>query len=101
MLFSVTMVPIGGSDSLAEPVSEVVRVIDDAGLDYQLTGMDTVIEGEWDEVIPVIRRAQERLREDYPRVYTTVAIDDHEASVDRMKKAVEDVEKRVGRSHSR
>lgn len=100
MLFSLTVYPVGGSDSLADPVSEVVEEIDRAGLDYQVTGMDTVIEGEFDDVIPVVRRAHERLRENYPRVFTLLAIDDHAGASDRMRGSVHDVEEKVGRSHS-
>lgn len=100
MLFSLAVYPIGGADALADPVSEVVAEIDRAGLDYQVTGMDTVIEGDPDEVFPVVRRAHEKLREDYPRVVTMLVIDDHAGAVDRMTGAVEDVEQRVGRSRS-
>lgn len=49
------MYPIGGTDELADPVSQVVEEIDRAGLDYQVTGMDTVIEGDFDDVWPVVR----------------------------------------------
>lgn len=55
MLFSLAMYPIGGTDELADPVSQVVEEIDRAGLDYQVTGMDTVIEGDFDDVWPVVR----------------------------------------------
>lgn len=100
MLFSLAMYPIGGSDELADPVSEVVEEIDRAGLKYQVTGMDTVIEGSFDEVLPVVRRAYETLREDYPRVVAFLSIDDHAGASDRMSGSVRDVEERVGRSHS-
>lgn len=67
MLFSISMFPIGQGDSLADPVAEVVDDIDRAGFAYQVTSMDTQVEGEWDEVMPVIRKAQMRLLEEYPR----------------------------------
>lgn len=100
MLFSLAMYPIGGSDELADPVSRVVEEIDRAGLRYRVTGMDTVIEGDFDEVVPVVRRAHEKLREDFPRVVTLLVIDDHAGASDRMTGAVRDVEEKIGRSHS-
>lgn len=100
MLFSVSMFPIGGTDSLVDPISAVVEEIDRAGLDYEVTGMDTVIEGEFDEVLPVVQRAHEMLRESYPRVFTLLAVDDHGGETGRMRAAVRDVEERVGRSRS-
>ncbi|HEX7052031.1 MAG TPA: MTH1187 family thiamine-binding protein [Longimicrobiales bacterium] len=101
MLFSLSMFPIGSDDSLADPVSEVVDEIDRAGLDYRLTGADTVIEGEWDEVMPVVRRAEERLREKHDRVYMVLTMDDHKGRDRRLEGAVEDVQRRLGREVSR
>lgn len=100
MLFSLSMFPIGSGDSLAAPVAEVVDEIDRAGLPYQVTGADTVIEGEWEEVVPVIRRAEERLREKHDRVYMVLTVDDHKGVRNRLEAAVADVEDRLGRSVS-
>lgn len=100
MLFSLAMYPIGGSDELADPVSQVVEEIDRAGLDYQVTGMDTVIEGDFDDVWPVVCRAHARLRECYPRVFTLLAIDDHAGASGRMAGAVHDIDEMIGRSQS-
>lgn len=100
MLFSLTMYPIGGADALEDPISEVVAEIDRAGLAYEVTGMDTVIEGDFGQVLPVVQRAHEKLRERYPRVFTLLAIDDHAGSSQRISGAVHDVEERVGRSRS-
>ncbi|HEX6937874.1 MAG TPA: thiamine-binding protein [Longimicrobiales bacterium] len=101
MLFSLSMFPVGASDSLVNPVADVVDEIDRAGLAYRVTGADTVIEGEWDEVIPVIRRAEERLRDKHDRVYMVLTVDDHKGGTNRLEGAVADIEKRLGRSISR
>lgn len=97
MLFSVSMFPVGAGDSLVQPVSEVVEEIDDAGLSYQVTGMDTVIEGEWGEVMPVLQRAEERLRKEYGRVYMVLMADDHPGARGRLEGAVQDVRQELGR----
>jgi uncharacterized protein (TIGR00106 family) len=101
MLFSLAMFPIGGSDSLVDPVAQVVDEIDRAGLNYEVTGADTVIEGDWEEVMPVIRRASERLREDHDRVFMVLTVDDHRGGGDRLHRAVEDIERKLGRSLAR
>lgn len=101
MLFSLAMFPVGGGDSLVEPVAEVIDEIDRAGLSYEVTGMDTVIEGDWDEVMPVIRRAGQRLREKHDRVYMLLAVDDHKDASNRLNESVRDVEKRLGKPVSR
>lgn len=100
MLFSLSMFPVGEGSSLVEPVSEVIDEIDKAGLRYEVTGMDTVIEGEWNEVMPVIQRAEQRLREKHDRVYMVLVMDDRPGSQDRIHGAVRDVERELGRSLS-
>lgn len=100
MLFSLSMFPIGEGSSLVQPVSEVIDEIDKAGLRYEVTGMDTVIEGEWNEVMPVIQRAEQRLREKHDRVYMVLVMDDRPGSQDRIHGAVRDVERELGRSLS-
>lgn len=98
MLFSLTMFPVGDGDSLVEPVSEVIDEIDRAGLRYEVSGMDTVIEGEWSDVVPVIQRAEERLRQKHDRVYMLLAMDDHKGASDRLQGSVRDVEQKLGKS---
>ena len=40
-----------------DAVADAVRVVRDSGLPYELTSMFTTIEGEWDEVMDVVKRA--------------------------------------------
>jgi uncharacterized protein (TIGR00106 family) len=97
MLFSVSMFPIGSSDNLSHPVAEVIDEIDKAGLPYQVSAMDTIIEGTWDQVIPVIRRAHERMVAAHDRVYLTIAVDEHKGSESRLEGAIADVDRELGR----
>jgi uncharacterized protein YqgV (UPF0045/DUF77 family) len=60
-----------------------------------------VIEGDWEEVMPVIRRASERLREDHDRVFMVLTVDDHRSGRNRLNGAVEDIERKLGRSLAR
>ena len=96
MLFSVSMFPIGSGDNLSHPVSEVIDEIDHAQLPYQVSAMNTVIEGAWDDVVPVIRKAYERLVEEHDRVYLTVTVDEHRHGKSRLKGAIADVDRELG-----
>ena len=49
--------PFGVGDELAEEVAEVVRVIRASGLPNKTYSMFTEIEGEWDEVMKVVKEA--------------------------------------------
>ncbi|MBZ4665208.1 thiamine-binding protein [Mahella sp.] len=56
-LIAVAIAPFGIGDELAPKVAEVIKVIRDSGLPYHTTSMFTEIEGEWDEVMKVIKDA--------------------------------------------
>ena len=98
MLFSVSVTPVGEGDELTEPVSRVVDAIDRAGLEYRVNGMNTVIEGDWSEVMPVLEEAHRGLRDSHGRVRTSITVDDHPGSEGRLEGAVRDVEEELGRS---
>ena len=56
-LVAVAIAPFGVGDELAEHVAEVVRVIRESGLPNRTSSMFTEIEGDWDEVMDVVKRA--------------------------------------------
>lgn len=56
-LVAVAIAPFGVGDELAEHVAEVVRVIRESGLPSKTSSMFTEIEGEWDEVMRVVKEA--------------------------------------------
>lgn len=56
-LIAVAIAPFGIGDELAPEIAEVVKVIRKSGLPNRTTSMFTEIEGEWDEVMKVVRDA--------------------------------------------
>lgn len=56
-LIAVAIAPCGIGDELAPEVAEVVKVIRESGLPNHTTSMFTEIEGEWDEVMKVVKDA--------------------------------------------
>jgi uncharacterized protein (TIGR00106 family) len=56
-LVAVAIAPFGVGDELAEYVADAVAEIAGSGLAYKTTSMFTEIEGEWDEVMDVVKRA--------------------------------------------
>lgn len=60
MIVAFSVAPAGDeSDSVSAAVAEAVRVVRDSGLPHELNAMFTLVEGEWDEVMDVVRRAVE------------------------------------------
>ena len=93
----VSIFPVGEGASLSTWVSRCLKIIDDSGLSYQLNPMGTVIEGDYDEVMAVIRECHMAVLEDTERVSTHIKIDDRKGAEDAMLKKIASVEKRVGR----
>jgi len=56
-LIAVAIAPVGTGDELSQDVAEVIRVIRESGLPNRTTAMFTEIEGEWDEVMKVVKDA--------------------------------------------
>ncbi|NPV72799.1 MAG: MTH1187 family thiamine-binding protein [Pelotomaculum sp.] len=75
----ISIVPVGTqSSSLSEYVADCVAVLREAeGVTYQLTPMGTIIEGELDRVLEVVRLMHEQpFAKGIGRVVTTIRIDD-------------------------
>ena len=49
-------------------MAAAVRVVKESGLPWELTSMFTTVEGEWDEVMAVVKRAVDVVAEASPRV---------------------------------
>jgi uncharacterized protein (TIGR00106 family) len=59
MLVAFSVAPLGAGESVTEAVADAVRIVRDSGLPNRTDAMFTTIEGEWDEVMDVVRRATE------------------------------------------
>ncbi|MFZ5631952.1 MAG: MTH1187 family thiamine-binding protein [Bacillota bacterium] len=78
-IVEVSVVPLGtGTTSLSEFVAGCVKVIrDEKNLQYRVTPMGTVIEGDLDSIFNVIRRMHEQpFIAGASRVLTTIRVDD-------------------------
>lgn len=97
MLAFFTVVP-QGKESLSEDVAAVLDCVDSSGLEYKLTAMGTIVEGEPDRVWALLRACHEKMRERARRVVTRIEIDDREGATGRIDGKVEAVEKKLGRA---
>lgn len=71
--FSVT--PLGAGESVGDLVNECVRIVRASGLANETNAMFTNLEGEWDEVMAVIRQCVDHVATVAPRVSVVVKID--------------------------
>ncbi|MEV4315734.1 MTH1187 family thiamine-binding protein [Actinocrispum sp. NPDC049592] len=93
MLIAFSVSPLGGeSDSVAESVADAVRVVRESGLPNRTSAMFTEVEGEWDEVMDVVRRAVEAVQQSAPRVSLVLKADIRPGHTDQMNAKVERLE---------
>lgn len=95
MILEFSIVPMGKGVHLSEAVARIAQLVDQSGLDYQLTAMGTIVEGKWDDVMDLIRRCHELMKQDHERVLTTIHIDDKGDRKGLIRAKVEAVRKRV------
>ncbi len=70
MIVAFSISPSGGDDDggVSEAVAAAVRVVRESGLPHETNAMFTNIEGEWDEVMDVVKRAVDVVAAASPRV---------------------------------
>ena len=73
MIVAVSISPMGAESTsedggVSPAVAKAVRIIRDSGLPTETNAMFTNIEGEWEEVMAVVKAAVEAVAEDAPRV---------------------------------
>ncbi|AXH96109.1 MTH1187 family thiamine-binding protein [Ornithinimicrobium avium] len=93
--FSVAPSAADGTGSVSAAVADAVRVVRDSGLPYELTSMFTTIEGDWDEVMPVIKAACAAVGEHGPRVSLVLKADIRPGRTEQLTAKVERVSTRL------
>jgi uncharacterized protein (TIGR00106 family) len=77
MIVAFSVSPSGGDEtgSVGAAVAEAIRVVRASGLPNETNAMFTNIEGEWDEVMAVVKRAVEAVAAAAPRVSLVLKAD--------------------------
>ncbi|MDH4226980.1 MAG: MTH1187 family thiamine-binding protein [Deltaproteobacteria bacterium] len=98
MLVEFTVMPVGTGESLGDAVSEIMKIIDESGLPYRVNPMGTVVEGNWEDVMALIRKCHDHVASKAPRIITGIKIDDRPGKpMDRIVEKVKTLERRLGR----
>lgn len=95
LLVAFSVAPAGGPDSMSAAVAAAVRVVRESGLPHETNAMFTNVEGEWDEVMDVVKRAVEAVAAVSPRVSLVLKADLRPGITGAMTAKVEAVERRL------
>ena len=98
MLVEFRLTPVGTGEESKELLAKAVALVEKSELDYQLTAMGILLEGQWEEVMFVIQKCHEELKKFAERVVTDIIIDDRKDLNGRLKGNVLEVEYVLGRA---
>jgi uncharacterized protein (TIGR00106 family) len=101
MLVAFSISPSGGDDSggVSAAVAEAIRVVRSSGLPNETNAMFTNIEGEWDEVMDVVKRAVDVVAATSPRVGLVLKADIRPGHSGQITAKVERVNERLAMQH--
>jgi uncharacterized protein (TIGR00106 family) len=88
--------PVDKEASVSPYVAKAVKIIRESGLDYQTGPMGTCIEGNWEDVMGVVRRCFEKMKEDSSRIYMTLKVDYRRGDSGRLAGKVRSLEEKLG-----
>ena len=97
MLLEFSMTPLDQGQSVSEYVARSLDIIDKSGLDYHLHAMGTVIEGEMDELLDLLRQCFAAMQKDCDRITCTAKFDFRQGSQGRLAGKVQSVQQKLGR----
>ena len=98
VLLEMSITPLGKGESVSQYVAECVELIDRSGLEYELHSMGTIVEGELDQVLDLMRRCIEQVATHSDRVTCAAKLDFRRGQAGRLKSKVESVEAKLGRT---
>jgi uncharacterized protein (TIGR00106 family) len=96
MIAAFSITPIGAGDSVSASVADAVRLVRASGLPNETNAMFTNVEGEWDEVMALLKSCVMTVAESAPRVSVVVKIDHRPGHTGALAAKVEAVEAHLG-----
>jgi uncharacterized protein (TIGR00106 family) len=97
MLAAFSITPLGVGEGVAEYVADAIKIVRASGLPNQTDAMFTTIEGDWDEVMGVVKQAVDAVAARAPRVSLVLKADLRPGVTSALTAKVESVERHLRR----
>jgi uncharacterized protein (TIGR00106 family) len=98
VLLEFSMFPLDKGESLSPFVARCLDIVDRSGLEYRCHAMGTTLEGDFDEVIDVVRQCFHALAADCNRIECSLSFDYRKGRSGRLAAKVRSVEEKLGRA---
>ena len=97
VLLEFSLYPTDKGESVSDYVKRNLEIIDDSGLPYRLGPMGTCLEGEYDEVMAVVKKCFDRMSADCGRVACQIKMDYRAGRSGRLEAKVQTLKDKTGR----
>jgi uncharacterized protein (TIGR00106 family) len=97
VLLEFSMSPLEKGESVGAYVARSLEIIEQSGLDYRLHAMGTIVEGEIDDCLDVLKKCLAAMSADCDRVTCTAKLDFRRGHSGRLNAKVASVEQKLGR----
>ncbi len=96
LLVEFSIIPVGSGVSISPQIAKVLKIVAESGIPYKANPMGTVLEGEWETVMGVVKKCHDAVMNDSERALTKITIDDRKGKEARIEKKLESVEQKLG-----
>ncbi len=96
VLLEVSLTPLDKGESVGQYVSRSLEIIDKSGIDYRVGPMGTCLEGEWDDVMDVVKKCFEAMKQDCRRISISIKADYREGKTNCIQTKIESLERNRG-----
>jgi uncharacterized protein (TIGR00106 family) len=100
-IIDISIFPVDKEAGVSPYVAKAVKIIQESGLDYQTGPMGTCIEGEFEDVMGVVRQCFEKMKEESNRIYMTLKVDYRHGYSGRLAGKVKSLEEKLGHSEDK
>jgi uncharacterized protein (TIGR00106 family) len=97
-LLEFSMYPLGKGESVGAYVARCLKIIRQSGVDHQSHAMGTILEGELDEVLDVVRQCFNDLAHDCDRIECMMKLDYRKGYTGELKARMPRVERQMTKS---
>ena len=101
MLVELTINTLRRGTHLSKDLVEILNIVDTSNLPYSLTPFGTCIEGDWDQVMGLVKQCHALAKSSSHHVMTSIQIEDEDRAVNKLEENVAAVERLAGHKLSR
>jgi len=101
MVAEIRVTPVGSAVPFVRLVADLLPILADSPLQYELHAMGTTVEGDLEAILELVRRCHEELRKHADRVLIELSIDDRAGADGELVRSVEHLRQISGQSLER